>query len=427
MLPLLLLLCGSYMTGANAAVDKSKAIESIVAVVNEEVITRLELDRELQMLKRQFRAQRRPLPPDSMLEKQVLERAVVMRLQLQLADRRLIRVDDEQLNRTIENMARQNGLTLSRFRSAIEAEGMRFADYRQRIRDELIISKLQQRVVASRIDVTDKEVADLLANQAVQGGQNREYHIFHILKAVPEAANAATIQQIKGQAQGMLAQLRLGSDFSQLAVTQSDGQQALEGGDLGWRKPEQMPGLFAQLIPQMKPGEVSELIRSASGFHIVKLQDVRDADEKHLIQQSKTRHILIRVSEDQNQELAFEKIKTLQKRLSRGETFADLAKEQSDDTVSAQQGGDLGWVNRGQMVKEFEQVMLSLAPGQISEPVRTQFGWHLILVEERRDYDNTDNFRKNRAADMIRQRKLEPALANWIRQLRDESYVDIRL
>ena len=394
-----------------AVLDKSNSIDRVVAIVNDDVITYVELELEVDTIKQQLRQRQTQLPPEDILQKQVLDRLVVNRIQLQYAEKRLLKVDDETLNKAIENIARQNGLGINEFRRALEASGLSYNDYRNRIRDEMVIARLQQREVIRKISVTDQEIEDFLANQDLQGRDNEEYHLQHILLVVPEAAAPERIQAVKQKAQLLLDQLNAGEDFAQLAIAQSDGQQALNGGDLGWRKLAEIPTLFSGLVVNMDVGDTSSLIRSPSGFHIVKLADKRSSDAQHIV----------------NQTLTLEKAQQLKQRIDGGVNFIQIATANSGDKASAAEGGSLGWVNPGTMVKEFEDAMNRLQPGEVSDPIRTQFGWHLILVEERRQHDNTEEFQKKQARDYILEQKTGPALENWIRQIRDESFVKLRL
>lgn len=410
-----------------AAVEKSNAIDRIVAIVNDDVITAVELEAELNIIKQQLRQQQTQLPPDSILEKQVLDRLVVTRIQLQQAEKRLLKVDDESLNAAIANIASQNGLDLISFRQALEANGLNYTEYRERVRNEMIITRLQQREVQRRINVTEQEIEDFLANQDLQDSSAEEYRLQHILLVVPEAAAAERIQAAKQKAEQLLQQLQSGADFTQVAIAESDGQQALNGGDLGWRKLGEIPSIFASSVRNMQVGELSDVIRSPSGFHIIKLAEKRSSDPQYIVNQTLARHILVQTSDLVSSEEALERIQKLKQRIGNGEDFAQIAAANSDDKGSAADGGSLGWVNPGIMVKEFEDAMNRLPPGELSDPVKTQFGWHLIKVEERRQHDNTEEFVNRQAREFILQQKLGPALENWIRQIKDESFVQLRL
>ncbi len=401
-------------------------LDNIIAIVNDDVITATELDRELADVRQQLRQQNTPVPASDVLRKQVLDRMVSKRIQLQLADANHIKIDDEALNRAIQNIAAQNNMSLSAMREALLQEGYEFEAYRENIRTEMTLAQLRQRQVVNRIVVTDQEVDEFVEAQAVQGGATDEYRLSHILIVVPESANVDTVDKAQKRASDVLAQLRAGTDFAQLAVSESGGQQALQGGDLGWRKSGQLPTLFSGIVTTMKVGDVSDLIRSASGFHIIKLVDKRTNDDRHVVSQTHARHILIKTNELVSNEDARRRLEQLQMRIQQGDDFAELARSHSDDATNSANGGDLGWVKPGDLVPAFEEVMNGLKPNQLSEPFRTQFGWHIVQVLDRRDYDDTEDLKKTRARDQLRQRKIEEETVTWLRQLRDEAYVEIR-
>ncbi len=426
LMSLLVMFSAAVVRAADAPVGKSAtAVDHIVATVDDSVILQSELDEMLATVKRQLHTQDGHLPPDAVLRKQVLERLIMMRLQLQYAQRTGIRIDDEKLNTALDNIAKQNKLSLGDFRAALEREGYDYAHFRDNIRDQMIIAELQQRQVNSMVTVSDQEVDNFLANAKLQGSVADEYHLAHILIAVPEGASADKVAAAHSKAQRVLDELRGGADFQKMAVSVSDGQQALEGGDLGWRSAAQIPTLFVDVVAHMKPGEVSDLVRSPSGFHIIKLIDHRSMDN-HSVIQTHARHILIRTNDLVSDEDAKARLEQLKQRLEGGDDFAALARAHSDDTVSAAKGGDLGWVSPGDLDPRFEEVMNGLAPGKISVPFHTQFGWHLVQVLGRRTYDDTKEFRRNTAREMIRKRKAEEAVDIWLRRLRDEAYVEYR-
>lgn len=402
------------------------SLDRIVAVVNEEIILESELAQMIHTVEAQLGARGAPLPPDDMLEKQVLERLIMQHLQLQLADRTGIRVGDETLNQALQHIAENNKLTLSQFRDVLEKDGFDFPAFRESIRKEIIVSQLHKREIDDHVTVSESEIDNFLTTQKKQGNQDVQYHLAHILVAIPEAASPEEIQAAKARAEQILHQLQQEADFQKVAIAYSDGQQALEGGDLGWRKMGQLPTLFVDVVPKLQVGEVSPLIRSPSGFHIVKLVD-RRGEQEQVITQTHARHILIRADEltsDQDIQL---RLSQLRQRVLQGEDFSKLARAHSDDKASAIKGGDLGWVSPGQMIPRFEEVMLSLDPAEISKPFKTQFGWHVIQVLERRKQNMTEEFNRNKAQMEIRQRKIEEDLENWLRQLRDEAYVEYRL
>jgi peptidyl-prolyl cis-trans isomerase SurA len=409
-----------HVGGASAAAEP---LNRVVALVNEDVILESELSDRESMIVEQLREQQAQLPARATLRKQVLERLVLENLQLQLAERSGIRIDDATLNNNLRNMAKQSGMTLTQFREVLERDGFDYAAFREEFRDQITMNRIRQEMVDKRVQVSEQEVDQLLASAASFKDQNREYRLAHILVSVPEAASPEQVQTARVRAEDILSRLNAGADFEQTAIAESDGQQALSGGDLGWRKTGQLPSFFTNVVGQLKRGQISELIRSPSGFHIVKIMDIR-GDERHLINQTHARHILLRadalVSEDEVQN----RMRQLRERLLQGEDFATLARSHSQDPGSASEGGDLGWVAPGQMVPEFEQAMEELGISDISEPVESRFGWHLIQVLARRQHDDTAEYRRNRARESIRQRKTDEELEIWLRRLRDESYIE---
>ena len=411
----------SVANGARAGVP----LDRIIAIVNSDVIMLSELEEKLRTVRSQMEQQGTQLPPAEALEKQVLDRLIQNRLQLQMASQTGIRVDDETLNRTISNIAAENKVTLTQFRDILEKDGYSYEQFREDIRNEITISRLRQRQVENRITVTDQEIDNYLATQEHQGNVETEIRLAHILIATPDAASPEEIEQARLVADKAREDLKKGQDFAQMAASISDGQQALEGGDLGWRKLEQIPVLFAEYITDMKPGDISELIQSQSGFHIIKLVYIRSSD-KLIVQQTQARHILIRTDELTTADIARTKLEQLKLRIDGGDDFAALAKAHSGDSVSAIAGGDLGWVNPGDLVPQFETVMNALKPGEISEPFETDFGWHIVQVLERREHDSTETIKRTKAREAIRNRKINEAVQTWLRQMRDEAYVEYR-
>ena len=412
--------------GPAAPARERQILDRIVAVVNDDVITATELDERIHFLELQLRQQRKPVPPRDRLRGQVLEHMVMDRIQLQLAAATGIRVDDETLNKTLAKIAAQNHLSLAEFHDVLEQEGFSFARFREDMRKEIIKQRLQQREVDSRIVVTDQEVDNFLVTQRVQGKVDEEYRLGHILVAIPGSATPEDIHRARQRAQEILDALRGGKDFAETAIESSDGQQALKGGDLGWRKAGELPTLFVDVVQSMQVGDISDLIRSPSGFHIVKLLDKRSG-ARHVITQTRARHILIKPGALLDEQAALARARELRRRLLAGEDFAALAREYSDDKATATQGGELGWVDPGQMVPEFQRAMDALEPGEISEPVKSGFGWHLIQVEARRSHDDTEEHRRKLARQQIFRRKAEEARSSWLRRLRDEAYVEYRL
>ena len=406
---------------ASAAVEP---IERIVAVVNDDVVLESELRNRLRTVVAQLRVRATRLPPEPVLRRQVLERLILERLQLQLAERLGIRVDDETLNRAIRDIARRNGMDLEAFRAALERDGFSFERFREDIRSEMIIAQLQRQQVASRVTVSDREVEEFLSSAQAQA--RRAYRVAHILIAVPETASPEQIAAARREAEAVAARARAGEDFAALAAAHSDGQKALEGGDLGWRRADELPSVFADVVPRLKPGEVSEVIRSPSGFHIVKLLEVR-GDEPQVVEQLRLRQILLRPGELLSEGEARLRLERLRERVLAGEPFETLARAHSDDAASAARGGDMGWLSPSELPPQVAEAVRGLAPGEVSPPFRTPAGWHLVQLVERRRSDDTEAYRRARARRLLQQRKVEERLQLWLRQLRDEAYVELRL
>lgn len=401
-------------------------LDHVLAVVNDDVITHSELNAEIATISAQLRQQNTVLPPADILNKQVLERLILKHLQLQLAGSTGIRVDDETLNRAISTIAQQNKLSLAEFRDVLEKDGFSFPAFRERIREEIIMNRLRQRQVDSRVTVTEQEVDNFLSNQRRQGAAGaEEYHVAQILIALPEAASPEQIDKARQKAVEVLKKLRAGAGFSETAVAVSDDQQALQGGDLGWRPASQLPTLFADLVIKMQPGEISELLRSPSGFHIIKLVAKR-GETAHVVQQTQARHILIRTNEITLDSDAQTRLQQLKQRIEGGDDFAALATSHSEDPTTAVNGGSLGWVSPGDVDTQFEEVMSSLKPGEVSTPFQTQHGWHIIQVLDRREHDSTREFNRSKAREAIRNRKIEEQTQAWLRALRDEAYVEYK-
>jgi peptidyl-prolyl cis-trans isomerase SurA len=401
-------------------------LNRIVAIVNNDVILSSELDDAIDKIVKQLSDKGTPIPEQAVLVKQVLERLVVDSLQLQIATDNGITINDSMLNSEIQDLARENGVSLTEFRNILERDGYSYAAFREDLRKQLIISQVRRQMVASRIKVTDQEVDNLLEMLNASGKSDVEYHLAHILISIPEAASPDEIQAAEQRASNILRQLRNGMDFSEIAIAESDGQTALEGGDIGWRSIGQIPSLFLDSVKSMQVGDISDLIRSSSGFHIIKLQGKR-GDERHIVEQTRARHILLKTDAVNTDEDVQVRIKQLEIRLRGGEDFATLARANSQDTLSAAKGGDLGWLNKGDTVPAFEETLESLAPGEISAPVNTQFGWHLVQVQERRTHDSTEDYERTKVKNLIRSRKYDEELLLWLRRLRDESYVEYRI
>jgi len=406
--------------------DPGVELDSIVAEVGDDVITRSELDARLAAVRAQLQQSGYASPSAGKIERQVLERLVLEHLQLQVARRTGVRISDDDLNRAVANLAKKNQLSLGEFRDVLERDGYDFAKFRERIRNQMLIARVQRREVENRIRVSQRDIDNFLATTAKQGIGGPEYHLRQILVGLPEAASPEQIAAARSKALALLKKLRGGADFAQTAAANSDGQQALKGGELGWFKTADLPTLFAPVVPKLKPGQLSEPIRSLSGFHIVKLEGLRDA-EHHFVTQTHARHILIRTNELIDDKEARARLAQLRLRIEGGDDFAELARGHSDDPGSAAKGGDLGWLNPGDVVPEFQRVMDKLKPGEISEPFKSPFGWHLLQVLARRQHDDTEQARRGAARAKIRKRKLDEALQEWLRRLREEAYVQYHL
>ena len=408
-----------------AALDRAVTLDRVVAIVNDEALTQFELNEQKRAVLEQMRAQKVQAPPNDVLEKQLLERLITERALLQLAKETGVRVDDVQVERTIQRIAQENKLTPDQLRQALEREGMSYAKYRDDLRNEITIQRLRDREVDARISVSDAEVDAFLATASAQTGGDAEFRLAHILVLVPEQATPEQIDAKRRRADEALKQVRDGADFAQVAAGYSDAPDALQGGNLGWRAPARLPTVFADTVRSLQPGQVSGVLRSANGFHIVKLLEVRDRNQPTVIDQTRARHILVKVNEITSDSEAKTKIDRIRDRIDRGAKFEEQAKLNSED-ASAAKGGDLGWLSPGDTVPDFERAMNALKIGDLSAPVRTPFGWHLILVTERRTQDVTAERRREQARAALRQRKSDEAFQDWVRQVRDRAYVEFK-
>jgi peptidyl-prolyl cis-trans isomerase SurA len=405
--------------------------DAIIAVVNNEVITRQELVERLRLVERRMKNQGIALPPQQEFQRQLLERMIVDRAQMQLAKEYGIRVDDTMLDRAVARIAEQNKMSLQEFRTQLEREGTPFARFREEIREEIIMQRLREREVDNKIQITESEVDNYLAAESGAAPGQQEFNLSHILVRIPENASAEQIAERRKRAEGVLQQVKAGGDFAKLAATYSDATDALSGGDLGWRTQDRLPQMFIDTLGDMKQGDISPLLKSANGFHILKLAGKRSASVVKAgagasVQQTHVRHILIKVNQIVTPAEAKRKLTELKQRLdNKAAKFEDLAKLFSND-LSASRGGDLGWIYPGDTVPEFERAMDALQPGQVSEPIESPFGYHLIQVVERKKDDVSQERQRLIARQAIRERKLEEATQDWLRQLRDRAYVEYR-
>ena len=421
-LPLLLLFSlGPAAYAANSPKGDTFGVDRILVVVNDDVITQSELDTRLPVLKKQLTAQRIGLPADDVLQKQLLERMVLERIQMQLASQAGIKISEDKVDRAMQNLAQQKRMGVKQFTEMLNRDGMRPEKFRDQLRTQLTIQQLLEKEVNNNITVSDSEVENFLT---YRGDANIEYNLSHILISVPEKSPPEAIQAAKDRAGKLAEKLNQGADFEQAAIASSQDQTALEGGNLGWRKPGQLPALFVAALEKLQPGRISEPLRSAGGFHILKLNDKRGGNQPQAVTQSLVRHILIRPNQLISLADAENKIKQLRARIEHGEDFAALAKANSDDTGSAALGGELGWVNPGQTVAEFEQAVNALQLNELSKPVHSPFGVHLIQLLSRRQQDISSERNQASARQQIQARKAEERYQQWLQQLRDEAFVE---
>ena len=401
------------------------AVDRIVAVVNDEVITQNDLGERVNLVVRQLQRQGGQLPSSDLLSRQILERMINDLLQVQLAKETGIKVDDPTLDRTIERIALENNLSMTEFRSALERDGIKYPRFREDIRNEIMLARLREREVENGIVVTDAEVETEIARESRDASSDSEFRLSHVLVLVPPQASPEQIEARRRRAVLALSELRRGANFAQIAATYSDAPDALQGGNLGWRPSGRLPSLFLETLEKLQPGEVSDILRSPNGFHIVKLLEKRGKAAVAGVQQTHVRHILLRAREGLSEAEARDRLRRLRERILGGGDFAELARTNSED-ASASKGGDLGWVAAGDTVPEFERVMNALKDREVSQPVQTPFGWHLVQVLERRSDELSEDRKKAAARQAIRARKADEAFQDWLRQSRDRAFVENR-
>lgn len=400
-------------------------MDRIVAIVDQVVITENELADRIKSVTAQLEKQGTELPPPEILEKQILERMITDRLQLQFASQTGLRVDDNQLDKTIERIAEQNKMDIPAFKKALLEDGIQYRKFREDIRNEIILARLREREVDNRINVTESEIDSFIAMQAASNTSD-EFEISHILIRAGEDTSPDDLSKLKAKAEDALAQLQAGKDFAKISASFSDAPNALEGGNLGWKNGSQIPALFLEALKPLKIGELSGILRSPNGFHILKMTNRRGETSPLVVSQTHVRHILIKLSEVVSEKDAMARIEGIKERLDHGEKFEDLARQYSDDS-SAKNGGDLSWVNPGDTLPEFEKTMNALAPGEISNIIKTQFGLHVLQVIERRNQDMSKEAARIKARQEIRTRKSDEAFQDWVRELRDRAFVELRL
>ena len=399
-----------------------QALDKIITVVNDDVITQNELDNRIADFIVQLKLDKNSKEQMLALRKQVLERMISTRIQLQMAKQMGITIDDISLNRMIEKIAQSNNITLAELKNTLKKDGLRFDRFREQTREDLIIKQLQQRMVANKINISDQEIQRFIDNNLEDHNKSEKYKIQHILITIPESATPEDINKAKTKSEQLYKQIKNGANFKTLAIQQSDGRNALNGGDLGWRTGNELPEAFVAAIKNIAKGKTATPIRSASGFHILKLLD--SSTIKNMVTQTLARHILIRTSSKLNDDEARKLLNKFKQRIEQGEDFSKLASEHSQDPGSKVKGGNLGWADPGTYVSEFEEVMGNLKNNAISEPFRSQFGWHILQVLDRREQDKTDANLKSQASAAIQKRKYDEELRLWTRRIRDEAYVE---
>jgi peptidyl-prolyl cis-trans isomerase SurA len=401
-------------------------LDKIAAVVNEGIVLKSQVDQQVESIVARLREQEGQMPPDQVIRQQVLERLVLQEIQAQRAERLGIRVSDEMLNAALRDVAERNNIPFDQMPMAMARQGIDYAGYREDMRREITLSLLRQRDVLARIYVSPRELEQALERQAGQADENVEFDVSHILLSLPESATAAQMGEVERRAQEIQQRAVAGEDFGQLAITYSQAQSALERGKLGWRRVAQLPQFIAEEVVKLEPGQVTPPMRTPTGFHIVKLEGIRGGDVPMVVEQVHARHVLLRPTEVQDDATTRQRLEELRTRILAGEDFAALASITSEDPGSAAQGGDLGWTAPGTFVPEFDAALGALQENEISEPFRTQYGWHIVQLLGKRFHDQSDEVRRERVFSALRESKADEETELWLRQLRDEAYVEYR-
>ncbi len=417
----------SLLAPTTNAMNDVVKLDRIVAIVDKNAITEQELENKVRTVSEQLEKQGKQLPNARVLRKQILERLIIDSIQLQMAEQRGIKVNEMQLDKTIERIAEQNQMSVQEFSAALSNDGISYSAFREDMRDEITIARLKEMEISSRVNVSDGEVDNYLTTQEnSKDGSQEEFNLSHILIRTPEESSPKDLEKARVKVEQALSELSKGENFEQVSATFSDAPNALEGGNMGWRSSNQIPPAFLEFLKNLTVGEVSKPIRSPNGFHIIKINEKRSADSTLIVEQTHVRHILIKLNEVVSEQEAKQKMLTLKERLDNGADFAELARQYSEDG-SASKGGDLGWVNPGDTLPEFEKEMNGLAEEEVSSPIRTPFGWHIIQVLERRKQDMTDQAARFQARKEIFTRKSEEAYQDWLHELRDRAFVELRL
>lgn len=423
LLSVLFFVCLAALPQVYAQGLQVEPLDSIVAVIDEDIVLRSELDRDVQMIRQQYAGNPQQLPPLDVLERQVLDRLILLKLQVARATSNGIKIPDSEVDQTLGRIAQQNNLTVTQMRQALQAQGQSYDQFRRSVRDQLIVQSLQQRMVQARVQISDAEIDSVIKNGKLRRGQ---IHLAYILVGLPDGATPDQIEQARAKAEDVKAQVDGGMDFAAAAIRYSDAQNALDGGDLGWRPYDQVPAAFADVAEQMQPGQVSVPMRGPNGFHILKLLERRDQNTQ-LVTEYHARHILVKTSELTSDEQAHSAIEGYRARAEAGEDFGKLAKQYSEDTNNANLEGDMGWFPKDGYGSRVAEILDSLKDNQISQPFQTELGWHVIQLLGTRSTDKTQDIERNQARQMLMSRKAEDEYQSFLRQLRSESHVEIRL
>jgi peptidyl-prolyl cis-trans isomerase SurA len=421
-----LIVCAGASAQTRELATRGELLDRVVAIVNDGVVLDSDLETQIDSVTERLHQQKLELPPQNVLRQQVLERLVLQEIQLQRANHAGIKVTDETLNTALQDVAKRNNLSLSQLPDALAQQGVEYPAYRDEIRKEITLQMLRQRDVLQHISVTPREIDQYLEKQAKTPSERNEYNVSHILIAVGQEVSQAQLDAAAKRAQDVYERAKAGEDFAKLAVAYSNSQTALEGGALGWRKGGELPTFLTDVVARLKPGEVSEPLRTPTGFHIVRLNEVRGGAEKTVEDQVHVRHILMKTNELADDATVRGKLAALRERILKGEDFAGIAQTSSQDPGSAADGGDLGWTGPGTFAPEFEQALAGLKDGDISEPFHTQFGWHIVQMLGHRRFDNTDELKRRQAMEAIRASKADEETELWLRRMRDEAYVEYK-
>ena len=417
---------GTAHTQTRSLSDRGEMLDRVAAVVNDGVVLNSELEEQIAEISGRMKAQNMEMPPAQVLRQQVLERLIVQEIQMQRAKRAGILINDESLNQALGDVAQRNNLTLSELPQALAAQGVDYPSYRESVRREMTMQVLRQRDVLQRINVSPREIEQFLAKQRNRPSESSEYNISHILIAVPQDPTPRQLEEAARRAEDVSRRARSGEDFAQLAIANSNSQTALEGGALGWRRGPEIPTVLADIVVRLKAGETSEPLRTPTGYHIVRLNEMRGEAGQGVVEQTNARHILLKPTEVQDDATVEQRLRDVRARILKGEDFAGLAKTLSEDPGSAVDGGDLGWTVPGTFVPEFDKALAALKENEISQPFRTQFGWHIVQLLGKRQFDNTEELQRQRAFMQLRESKADEEVELWLRRLRDEAYVDVK-